>query len=268
MTAQPSVIAPPRPRRRWIWITVALVTALVVVTPVGFRLWLKASHRNLPVPTATYRQRVSGLQVVAPAGVVILRPGDTAGVTVAGSLSWVFGRPSLASAVRRGALVVSARCPSLNQFDDCSVGLTISVPARLPVTVSAGSGSISVRGLTGPLHLAVTSGRIALRNVSGPVWASAGAGSVTGYALACPSLQAVIGSGSLQLGIATVPRSLNVALGSGAARIVVPQGSHLKVAGGTGCGALTVAPGIAAASAAGLLTATIGSGHLAVAYPR
>jgi len=175
VTAQPSVIAPPRPRRRWIWITVALVTALVVVTPVGFRLWLKASHRNLPVPTATYRQRVSGLQVVAPAGVVILRPGDTAGVTVAGSLSWVFGRPSLASAVRRGALVVSARCPSLNQFDDCSVGLTISVPARLPVTVSAGSGSISV---------------------------------------------------------------------------------------------LTVAPGIAAASAAGLLTATIGSGHLAVAYPR
>jgi hypothetical protein len=54
----------------------------------------------------------------------------------------------------------------------------------MAVDVLAGAGSIRARGLSGPLHLAVTSGSIALKDDTGPVWASAGSGLVTGPGLA------------------------------------------------------------------------------------
>jgi hypothetical protein len=263
----PAVPAPPRPRRRWIWITVALVTAFVIVTPVSLRLWLKASHRNLSLPTQVYRQPLTQLRVVAPAGSITVVPSRRREVTVTGSLSWDFARPNVTQAVHGQTLLIDGGCPAPDLFEDCQVSLTIQVPARLAVSVVAGSGSISVSGLTGPLHLAVSSGSITMARVSGPVRASSGSGSITGSGVTAAAVQAVIGSGSLQLGLAAVPQDLNVAIGSGSAGVTVPRGARMKVLADAGSGTLQVTPGITDMAAAGTLTATIGTGTLTVGYP-
>lgn len=260
--------APSRPRRRWIWITVAAVTAFVIVAPVSLRLWLKTSHRNLSLPTRVYTEPVSRLQVVAPAGSVTIVPSAGREVTVAASLSWDFAKPTVRQAVHGHTLRVAARCPGPDVFEDCQVGLTIHVPAQLAVTVSAGSGSVAVTGLTGPVHLAVTSGSITMTRVSGPVSANAGSGSITGSGLDSSYVETVIGSGSLQLGLGTVPQVLDVAIGSGSASVNLPSGARMKVLANSGSGSLVIAPRISDARAPGTLTATLGTGSLTVGYPR
>lgn len=268
MSAQPAALAPLRPRRRWIWITVALLTATVIVLPVAFRLTLKAVHQNQPLPTALYKDPVTSLRVVAPAGDVTVEPGSQSGVTVGGELSWVFGKPSVAvhQTIRRQIMQVSAACPRPNVFQDCAVRLVIHVPATMAVDVSTGVGSIRVSGLSGALHLAVTSGSIAMTDVTGPVWASAGSGSVTGSGLRPETLETVIGSGSLRLGLTALPRDFNVAIGSGSARITVPEGARLRVLGDAGSGYLRLPPALADDNAPATLTATIGTGQVEVSY--
>lgn len=270
MSSYPAGVARPRPRprRRWIWIAVALLTATVIVLPVAFRLWLKAVHQNQPLPTAIYKDPVTSLRVVAPAGDVTIEPGNQAGITVGGELSWEFGKPSVAvhQTIRRQTMQITAACPRPNLFQDCAVRLVIHVPARMAVDASTGAGSIRVRGLTGALHLAVTSGSIAMTDVTGPVWASAGSGSVTGSGLRPATLDAVIGSGSLRLGLSALPRDLNVAIGSGDARITVPGGARMRVLGDAGSGFLRLPPGLADDTAPATLSATIGTGQFEVSY--
>lgn len=270
MSGHPAALAPSRPRRRWVWITVATLTAAIIVLPVAFRLSLKAVHQNQPLPTAVYRDPVTDLRVVAPAGDVTLVPGSSAQVTVGGELSWVFGKPSVrvGETVQRRSMQITAGCPKPDLFQDCAVRLVIHVPASLAVQVSTGSGTISVRGLSGPLHLAVTSGSIALTDVAGPVWASAGSGSVTGAGHGPARLEAVIGSGSLGLRLAAPPQELNVAIGSGSASITVPAGTRMRVLGDAGSGVLRLPPGLADDSAPATLTAAIGTGQVEVSYQR
>jgi hypothetical protein len=255
------------PRRRWIWITVALLTAFVLVTPVALRLWLKAAHRNQSLATQVYRRPLTELRIVAPGGGVTIIPSRQHDVTVTGTLSWVFARPLVTQAVRGTTLQITGGCPGSNAFEDCQIGLTVRVPAQLAVQVSAGSGSISVRQLTGPLHLAVTSGSISLARDSGPVFVDAGSGSVDGSGMTSPTIETVIGSGYVHLGLASAPRNLNVAIGSGSGSIIVPRGTRVRANTNGGSGVLRIEPGIADSSAPGMMTITIGTGVLTVAYP-
>jgi hypothetical protein len=268
VTAPTSVLAPPR--RRWIWILVAMLTATVIVIPVAFRLWLKAVHQNQPLPTAVYKDSVTSLRVVAPAGDVTLEPGSPAQVTVGGEMSWVFGKPSVGvhQTVVGHTMRITAGCPRPNLFQDCAVRLVIHVPVAMAVNVATGPGSIRVHGLAGPLHLAVSSGSIAMTDVSGPVWASAGSGSVTGAGLRPPTLETVVGAGSLRLGLSAPPRDMMVAIGSGSAVIIVPDGIRMRVLGDAGSGILRLPPGLADASATATLNPTIGTGQIEVSYSR
>ncbi len=268
MSAPTVVLAPPRPRRRWIWITVALVTALVAVAPVAFRLWLKAAHHDQSLPVRVYRQPLTQLRVVAPAAGVTLMPDRRDEVIVQASLAWDFGQPAVTQTVQGKTLQVTGRCPGSNAFEDCQVDLVIHVPVDMAVDVSAGTGSVSVSGLSGPLHLATTAGSITMTRVSGPVWASAGSGSVTGYGVVSPELDAVIGSGSLRLGLAATPRALNLAIAAGSASIAVPPHARMRTVVDAGAGLWHIAPGIADSGAAGTLTVTIGSGAVTVGYSR
>ena len=268
MTAPAAVLAPPR--RRWIWILVAMLTATVIVVPVAFRLWLKAVHQNQPLPTAVYKDSVTSLRVVAPAGEVLLEPGSSAQVTVGGEMSWVFGKPSVDvhQTVRGNTMRITAGCPRPNVFEDCAVRLIIHVPVAMAVNVAAGPGSIRVLGLAGPLHLAVTSGSISMTDVSGPVWASAGSGSVTGAGLRPRTLETVVGAGSLRLGLSAPPQDMTVAIGSGSAMITVPGGTRMRVLGDAGSGILRLPPGLADAGATATLNPTIGTGQIEVSYSR
>jgi Putative adhesin len=254
-----------RPRRRWIWVIVALAVTAALVAPVSLRLWLKASRQYQASPVAVYRSAISRLQIDAPDGQVTISPGRQ--LQVQSSATWVFGKPSVRRIVTGRTLQVSAACPQPNVFEDCQVSLAIRVPAGLAISVQAGSGAIDVRGLAGSLDLAVTSGTISMSGVSGTVRASATSGPISGSGLKAVRLSAAVTSGRLQLSFDDAPQFLILAVGSGSGQAVVPAGSRYAVTASTGPPSLQLGAGLADASARSDLTATVGSGVLTVGYP-
>ena len=98
-----------RPRRRWIWIIVALAVTAMLVVPVSLRLWLKASWQHQSSPVAVYRGSISRLQIDVPAGQVTISPGRQ--LQVQSSVTWVFGKPPVRRIVAGRTLQVSAGCP-------------------------------------------------------------------------------------------------------------------------------------------------------------
>jgi hypothetical protein len=94
--------------------------------------------------------------------------------------------PSVASAVRGGVLTISVRCPSANQ-SHCQAALTVGVPPRLGVTVSAQLGNVTVAGIAGPEQVTDELGNVRLRQLSGPVRVDAELGDIDGAGLLGPT---------------------------------------------------------------------------------
>ena len=88
-----SAAAAPRPRRRWIWVIVAILTALLVVPPFALRIWLKAEiqHQTEQVPVAA--QPVTALQVDSPGVSISISQGRGRHVTMSSTASWLVRKP-------------------------------------------------------------------------------------------------------------------------------------------------------------------------------
>jgi hypothetical protein len=254
----------PRPRRRWIWIIVAIVTTLAVVLPAGLRFWLKADMQHRSDPAVSYRRPITALLVNAPGGNVIVRPGRVRRVRVASSLTWVLGRPVVSQTWRGKALRISVRCTRPDLFEDCAASLDLTVPAGVVVRADVGSGNVSVSGLAGSLHLAATSGSITLGQVTGSVWATATTGSISGRRLSSARLHASVSSGAMALTFSTAPSLLSLAVGSGSADVTVPPGTSYRIVRARGPGLLEFQPSLDDPDAARLLTANAGSGTISV----
>ncbi|HEY3980583.1 MAG TPA: hypothetical protein VGM79_25120 [Streptosporangiaceae bacterium] len=263
-----SVAAPPRPRprRRWIWLLVALLTALVFVPPFALRIALKIDIQHQTAPVLVASRPVTALQVDAPGGNISISPGTGRRVTMSSSAAWLVRRPVVTQAWDGDTLQVTAACPRLNPFEDCQESLDIRVPAGLAVRVSVGSGSVSALGLTGPLRLAATSGAFMLTDVRGPVWAAVTSGSVTAQGEGSAAVRASAGSGALQLGFAAPPQLLALAVGSGSASVTVPPGTRYRVSVRAGAGAVDVQRGLGDSTSTQVITASVGTGFLAVRY--
>jgi hypothetical protein len=255
-----------RPRRRWIWILVALATSAVLVTPVAVRVGLKADLRHEQIRFRDYSaSQVTAIEVSAPGASVTVR--RTAGrVTLASSESWLLTRPFVRPVRHGKTLTVSVGCPQLNPFEDCGVGLTIGVPASTQVQADVGAGSLAVSGLSGPLRLSATAGSIRLTGDSGPVQMQATAGSISAFGLTSPRVSAAARAGSLMLQFASAPQSLALAVGSGSGRVALPNGSSYRIIK-HGPGVLHVASGLAAPGSGRLLSARLGGGMITLAYP-
>ncbi len=255
-----------RPRRRWIWILVALVTSAVLVIPVALRVGLKADLRHEHVRFRDYSaSQVTAIEVSAPGASVTVRRDAARRVTLASSESWLLTRPFVRRVRHGRTLTVSVGCPQLNPFEDCGVGLTISVPASTQVRADVGSGSLSVSGLSGPLAVSATTGSITLTDDSGPARVQATAGSISAFGLTSPRLSAAVGAGSLVLRFASAPQSLGLAVGSGSGNVALPPGTSYRVTS-RGTGVLRIATGLAAPGSGRLLTARVGTGMMTLSY--
>ena len=268
MTAA-AAASPARPRRRWIWASVAIVTAVVLVVPVAFRIGLKGEIRHEVVPVTVFQRSVDEVEVDAPGQSVTIVRGRPGQVRVVSSMSWLLGRPTFRHAWYGRTLQVTAGCATFNVFEDCQASLLIRVPANVTVRVAVGSGSAAVAGLTGPVHLTATSGSIRLTDVSGPVWAMATTGSIVATnGLTSRQVDAGVGSGSLALDFAAAPAAVALDVGSGSGRVTVPPGARYRISGERASGVLQIGSGLIDSRAARVITATVGSGHLAIDYLR
>jgi hypothetical protein len=270
-----TVVASPRPRlarprRRWIWVLVALATTAILVPPVALRFWLKAEKQQQADPAAVYRGQFTAVQIQAPGGSITVSPGRAGQVSVAGTLQWVFSKPAIRVARIGRTLEVSARCPRLNPFEDCQASLGIRVPASLDVHADVGSGSVDLIGLAGRLHVTSTSGTITMTDVSGQVWARATTGSIAApTGLSSPSVDAAVTAGSIVLDFDSPPARLAIGVGTGAAQATVPAGTHYRVSVTQAAGSYAhIAAGLNAGSAPLVISGTVGgAGTLSIRYP-
>jgi hypothetical protein len=69
------VTSRPRPRRRWIWVIVALLTAAACVLPAALGIWMKEDMQQEADRIVKSRRGITALQVTAPGDAVSISPG-------------------------------------------------------------------------------------------------------------------------------------------------------------------------------------------------
>jgi hypothetical protein len=146
--------------------------------------------------------------------------------------------------------------------------VVIAIPAGTAVQAQAGAGTLTVAGLTGPLHLSATSGLLIARDVSGPVSATVTSGSVDARSgLTSSHFSASAATGVLTLAFATGPQRLTIGIGAGSAMITVPSGSRYHIVSSRGPGAVSIAPGLSDARSGQVIAVRVGDGVATIGYP-
>ena len=138
-------------------------------------------------------------------------------------------------------VIVSPRCHFFVGI--CSFSFHAVLPAGKRAVVSAGSGNLTLRGLTGPVSGVSGSGDMQANVLAGRVSLQNGSGNITGGALSGPkvtlkagsgniafdsleSLDVVVtdGSGNITLTFSKVPARVRVSDSSGDVNVVLPPG--------------------------------------------
>lgn len=137
-----------------------------------------------------------------------------------------------------GVLVLkaeNARRSFLGGGENCGAGFRVTAPASLSLDASAGSGDISLDGMSGAAELKAGSGRIT-GSASGRVAAKSGSGGVTLKGLSAGA-DVKSGSGDVKLSWAEAPAAgVDVKSGSGAVLLVFPSGTKLQARQVSGSG--------------------------------
>ena len=291
------------PVRRTI-LAVGLPVVLILITLAGY-VWVKrtviflASQNQVgysvgfSVPPAHGQVRVHSSN-----GNLTVSSGTGRRIVVHGRLSGSFVRPTFSHTWTAYGLNLNPQChvPAGN----CSLNLGLTVPARLPVSVSESFGTLDAQGLhgtvtlwdnsggltasrlTGNVHLSnsfgpVTAsglgGSIRLDNSSGDIqaagvvgntWLQDSFGTISVTGLAAADVVAGNNSGDISLTFTKVPRQVNVTDSFGNITLVLPAGSATyRVATRNSFGSTTVSVP-RSPTAKNVITASNNSGDITI----
>ncbi len=291
------------PVRRTI-LAVGLPVVLILITLAGY-VWVTrtviflASQNQVGYSVGFSVPPAHGqVQVHSSNGNLTVSSGTGRRIVVHGRLSGSFVRPTFSHTWTAYGLNLNPQChvPAGN----CSLNLGLTVPARLPVSVSESFGTLDAQGLHGTVTLWDNSGgltasrltgNVHLSNSFGPVTASGLAGSirldnssgdiqaagvvgntwlqdsfgtisVTG--LAAADVVAGNNSGDISLTFTKVPRQVNVTDSFGNITLVLPAGSATyRVATRNSFGSTTVSVP-RSPTAKNVITASNNSGHITI----
>jgi hypothetical protein len=225
-------------------------------------------------------------------------PGSGRRIQVNAALRGSLARPSFSWRSNAAGLALNSSCPPM-AVGSCSLSYVITVPGRLPLALSDGSGDLTASNLSGHvtlsdnsgnLNAAGLSGTLSLREGSGDVGASGLSGKVSlsdysgditvsglrggSVRLASNSGEIAVtglagtdvtgrnGSGDITLTFTRVPRHIVVSDGSGNITIVLPPGAtsyHVDARDVAGNAAVSVPQ---SRSSPYSITATDGSGNI------
>lgn len=295
---------PPMTSARRVILAAGLPVVLVLITLAGYA-WVRRTviflagqsqvgySVGLSVPPVRGHVRVSSTN-----GDLTVRAGATRRIVVRGHLSSSFARPTFSHRSTADGLTLNPMCNV--PAGTCSLRLGITVPARLPLSVSDSFGTLDTQGLhgtvglvensgdltasrlSGNLHLTDSfgtitasglAGSIQLDNNSGDIQAAGVAGntriqdsfgtiSVTG--LAAADVVATNNSGDISLTFTAVPQRVNVTDSFGSITLVLPAGpAAYRVQTRDSFGSTTVSVP-RSPSARNVITATNNSGDITI----
>ncbi|MCZ4121349.1 DUF4097 family beta strand repeat-containing protein [Streptomyces sp. H39-S7] len=260
-----------RRKHRAAWLVVAVISALLIVSPMAVETWAYfGAHRPEPSQSIELAPggRVQRLQVDAGSASVTVRPGPAGQVRVTQKLTWSMKKPQVRKVWDGGVLKVQAVCSEWWSPAGlgCSVKLEFDVPPEIEIQIVGSSGSTDVHGTTGRLDLTSTSGSTTLTDVGGTIWARTGSGTIEGTGLSSRTANVGANSGSLDLAFRSAPEKVTGKVGSGSVRIGVPPGSRYQVVGRSGSGSREYAAGLEDGTSRRVIDATAGSGSVDVVY--
>jgi len=270
----------PMTRGRLLALLLGVPLALALVAWTGLTEVAFAGLGSYPVHLSV---RVRGSTASLSAGAADVQVTQAAGSTLrlAGKAQYSLIRSDVTWHATPSGVIVSPRCHFFVGI--CSFSLNAILPAGKRAVLSAGSGDLTLRGLTGAVSGVSGSGDVQANLLSGAVRLTTGSGDITGGTLSGPrvtlragsgdiafdgltSVDVVVsdGSGDIALTFSKVPAQVRVSDSSGNVSVVLPPGpARYQVNAVTNSGSRTVTVPQASGSAH-VITVTNGSGDVSV----
>ncbi|AWZ06359.1 hypothetical protein [Streptomyces sp. ICC4] len=270
--ATPAVTAPPpRPKRRLLWILAALLGAVFVVLPAAWQAGAHGVTRTATLHGGSAGHPVTALRITGGSANITVRPRGDQEVGYRAEVAWSRKQPVIEESWQDSILTLTPRCPHEDSWLTggfaCSVQLGVGVPAGLPVTVAASSGSVDIGGLGGTVDARIDSGRLQLTGLRGAIRARVGSGRAAATALTSPEIELAIGSGRAAVDFAAPPQKVSADIGDGRLDLTVPDATAFRVTSRTGRGRIDLGAGLSDPGSPRTLDLTVGSGRADARYP-
>ncbi|MET8046655.1 MULTISPECIES: DUF4097 family beta strand repeat-containing protein [unclassified Streptosporangium] len=184
----------------------------------GCEFALDFRDRQQDVVSYDVTGRVTALDVATGSGDIVVTESDRQAVHVTETIHWRGGdRPTTEHPVDGGTLALRHRCDGMS----CSVDYKVEIPPGLTAKLDTGSGTITLRGLTGGVS------------------AESGSGDIEAGNLGSKQFTADTGSGEVEARFAVMPDRVEIKTGSGDVAAYLPKGGY-DVTTETGSGDETV----------------------------
>ncbi|MFF5211869.1 DUF4097 family beta strand repeat-containing protein [Streptosporangium sp. NPDC000396] len=196
----------------------ALVGSVLLLS--GCQMDVAFGEREQDVVSYGVSDKLTALDVHTGSGSIVVTGSDRSDTRVTETLHWngdKKNKPKTEHKVDGGTLTLRQECPTGN----CSVDYKVEIPKGLTAKVDTGSGTITLRALTGEVN------------------ANTGSGDVEADALGGRQLVAETGSGDIEAKFAVAPDQVEIQTGSGDATVRLPQGPY-DVTADSGTGGKTV----------------------------
>ncbi|WP_159047359.1 hypothetical protein [Streptomyces sp. XY332] len=256
--------------QRVAWIVAAVLSAVFVVAPAARQVWAYTSTESGTLSGGSGERPVAAVEIDAGGADVRVTPRSDRQVVYRAEVRWSLTAPEIEESWLGDTLKLTPRCPAVGAVVEsglgCSVDLGVTVPAGIPVKVSAGSGTVDISGLAGAVDAEVGAGRLRLTALRGPLRASVGSGSLEASGLSSPQADLRAGAGSAVARFAAPPQQVTARAGAGHLRLTVPAATRFRVTDRAGTGRCDVAPGMHDPAAPGRLDISADSGRAEAAY--
>ncbi|MGW6709868.1 hypothetical protein ACWGDE_33960 [Streptomyces sp. NPDC054956] len=261
---------PQRPGRRLAWIVATVLCAVFVALPVAWQAGTYVATHTGTVRGSTEGRPVTALHIAGGGADITVSPRGDEQVGYRAELSWSRRKPVVEEQWQDGALTLTPRCPDEDSWPtpavSCAVLLRVTVPAALPVTVTAATGSVDIGGLGGTVDARIDSGRVNLTGLRGTVRARVGSGRLNATALTSSEADLSVGSGRAVVEFTTPPDRVRADIGDGRLALTVPEATRFRVTTSTGWGRNEVAPELSDPASPRTLDLSVGSGRIAAGY--
>jgi DUF4097 and DUF4098 domain-containing protein YvlB len=224
----PADVVTRRPaRRHGAWLAAGLILAVALIGTGGLDLVGLLSHEPLQ-RHHVWRGVVTSVDLAIGTGSVTVTGTDRPGVRVDATGARGLNAPSDHETVADGRLSITSSCSFVLIANTwCALSYRLQVPKGVSVTVSAGSGSIDVDGVSGPLTLSSSDGTVRVDGASGPLNLYSGDGDVEVIGARSQRVEAGSGDGAVTVGLATIPTEVSAHSGDGGVLVEVPPGPAL-----------------------------------------
>ncbi|MFE4210707.1 hypothetical protein ACFRSX_14325 [Streptomyces goshikiensis] len=269
--APPAPPAPPRPVHRRAWITAALLSAVLVLAPFAWQVFAHGVTQSRVLYGGSGGRPVTAVEIVGGDANVSVTPRSDREVGYRAEVRWSLGAPVIEESWLGGSLRLTPRCSGegslLGAGGGCSVSLGVTVPDGIPVKVTAGSGRVAVKGLSGNVDASVGSGALTLTGLRGELRAEVGSGSLVAGDLTSARADVRVGSGRGEAAFLTPPERVTARVASGRVRLTVPAAGRFRVGCEVGPGRCEVPEALSDPASGRVLDIAVDSGRAQVGYP-